>query len=234
MCGLLIVTSSSSLLSLLQFIAACSPMADMPCQKVPSKRVQRKSPMALAFHNRQVYKASSTADLTRFLPAAEVVLDGPRDLFVASWPDTIYVFVSKRVTPPACAAALRNNPNYWYEELLKTAINIEIKNKHNSQIMDFTFNAIAPIKVNSSTTRINSMPRKAATKKDEQKIRNHIDKSLKIIKKVVENPRRKGTHGFKSWEKIEDGMTVAQYLQEGGRANDLQWEVKKGHVVLQS
>lgn len=67
--------------------------------------------------------------------------------------------------------------------------------------------------------------------KDERK-RKHLNKSAKIEKRVQENPRRKGTHGWASWEKIVDGMSVAEYLQLGGRGNDLAWELKKGHAVL--
>lgn len=180
--------------------------------------------MAIAFHDRQIYKAPTTAELSQQLPGAEILLDGPRDLFIASWPNTIFSFVEKRMaTPPHLQ---HNNPNYWYEELAKMAIRIEAKKDKIAIKKDFTFNAIAPIVVKQERGM-----NETVTKKDERK-RKHIDRSLRIKKKVSENPRRKGTLGYKSWEKINDGMTVAEFLQNGGSMSGLRWDLAKGFVAL--
>lgn len=54
----------------------------------------------------------------------------------------------------------------------------------------------------------------------------------RIIKLVKENPRRAGTHGHKSFELIEDGMTYEKYKEKGGRNNDLQWDIDHEYVKL--
>jgi hypothetical protein len=49
------------------------------------------------------------------------------------------------------------------------------------------------------------------------------------------NPRRIGTNGFKSFEIIrgkKNGVPYADYLAAGGRTNDLQWDVDKGHAKV--
>lgn len=51
---------------------------------------------------------------------------------------------------------------------------------------------------------------------------NNLDK--KIYKLITFNPRRKNTHGWKSWELIEDGMTVAEFVKAGGRSRDIMWD----------
>jgi hypothetical protein len=49
-----------------------------------------------------------------------------------------------------------------------------------------------------------------------------------------ENPRRTGTAGHKSMEIIRKhpGMTVDEFLNRGGRSNDLRWDIEKGNVKL--
>jgi len=54
----------------------------------------------------------------------------------------------------------------------------------------------------------------------------------KIYKITKENPRRKDTHGWKSFNVIKDGMTFEEYVQAKGRTKDLDWDAKKGHVEL--
>lgn len=53
-----------------------------------------------------------------------------------------------------------------------------------------------------------------------------------IIKLSVENPRREGTNGWKSWNLITVGMTYEQYVAAGGRRVDLAWDLKAGHIEL--
>lgn len=47
------------------------------------------------------------------------------------------------------------------------------------------------------------------------------------------SPRKPGTWGDKSWKKIKNGMTYEQYLKAGGRRNDLQWDVERGHIRIE-
>jgi len=46
------------------------------------------------------------------------------------------------------------------------------------------------------------------------------------------NPRREGTHGYKSWEAIKDGMSYDEFLTSGGRNRDLMHDVKLGRIEI--
>jgi hypothetical protein len=46
------------------------------------------------------------------------------------------------------------------------------------------------------------------------------------------NPRREGTHGWKSFSLIKDGMPYEDYRDGGGRNNDLQWDIDHGYVEV--
>lgn len=54
----------------------------------------------------------------------------------------------------------------------------------------------------------------------------------KIHAKVKVNPRRTGTHGFRSMAIIleNDGLTYEQYIEKGGRNNDLRWDIEHDNV----
>lgn len=54
----------------------------------------------------------------------------------------------------------------------------------------------------------------------------------KLFKKVKENPRRKDTWGWKSWEILKDGMAYEDYLMAGGRLKDLDWDISKGNIEV--
>lgn len=54
----------------------------------------------------------------------------------------------------------------------------------------------------------------------------------KITKLVKDNPRQKGTHGFRSFALIKNGMTYEQYLAAGGRRNDLAWDLGHRYVKV--
>lgn len=57
--------------------------------------------------------------------------------------------------------------------------------------------------------------------------------SGKVIRKLVkDNPRRKGTAGFKSFTLIRPGMTYEQYLAAGGRRQDLAWDITHKYVKV--
>ena len=56
----------------------------------------------------------------------------------------------------------------------------------------------------------------------------------RIYKKIDYNPRdaiKKG-HGYRSWELIEDGMTYEEYIDAGGRYQDLNWDLEREWVEL--
>jgi hypothetical protein len=46
------------------------------------------------------------------------------------------------------------------------------------------------------------------------------------------NPRRKGSHGYRSLQIIIDnpGIITEDYLSKGGRLNDLRWDIAHGNV----
>lgn len=48
------------------------------------------------------------------------------------------------------------------------------------------------------------------------------------------NPRRAGTHGWKSYEIVREkpGVTYEDYIAAGGRGNDLQWDIDKGYIEV--
>jgi len=58
----------------------------------------------------------------------------------------------------------------------------------------------------------------------------------KMIKCLVEkNPRRQNTHGFHSMGILINSsvpVSYENYISEGGRPNDLAWDLEKGHVEL--
>lgn len=55
---------------------------------------------------------------------------------------------------------------------------------------------------------------------------------MKIHKLVDANPRREGTHGYKSFALIKNGMTYEEYIKAGGRPNDLAWDIDHKYVEL--
>ena len=60
-----------------------------------------------------------------------------------------------------------------------------------------------------------------------------------IVVVVDKNPRREGTLGWRSYNIIlnhnsDEELTVAKYLELGGRMNDLLWDVKRDRLQLQS
>jgi hypothetical protein len=55
----------------------------------------------------------------------------------------------------------------------------------------------------------------------------------KTIHRIVKgNPRKEGTHGWKSFNLVQDGMTVEDYLKAGGRKVDLAWDLDHKFVEL--
>lgn len=53
--------------------------------------------------------------------------------------------------------------------------------------------------------------------------------------KPIDNPRREGTHGHRSFELIDPkkGIKYEDYLAAGGRNNDLGWDIDHGFVTVE-
>ncbi len=54
----------------------------------------------------------------------------------------------------------------------------------------------------------------------------------KLYKNTKNNPRKEGSHGWKSFNIITDGMTYEDYRSSGGRTKDLNWDVKHKFVKV--
>jgi hypothetical protein len=52
----------------------------------------------------------------------------------------------------------------------------------------------------------------------------------KLYPLVKDNPRREGTCGHKSFGLITKGMTYEAYIEAGGRARDLAWDIAHNYV----
>lgn len=76
---------------------------------------------------------------------------------------------------------------------------------------------------------------KKATKKVAAKkvARVRIPKVAVIVRVAKENPRQPKTHGWKSFNKITKGMSVAEFVKAGGRMVDLRWDLAKGNLKIQ-
>ncbi len=48
------------------------------------------------------------------------------------------------------------------------------------------------------------------------------------------NPRKPGTHGFYSWQKLVDGMSYEEFIRAKGGQKHLDHDVNKGFVVLEN
>ena len=73
-----------------------------------------------------------------------------------------------------------------------------------------------------------------STKTSKTTRKPNTDPSLKIVKDVKGNPRREGSWGAQSFGLIKTGMTVAKFVELGGRMKDLQYDIKQGHCHLTS
>jgi hypothetical protein len=82
----------------------------------------------------------------------------------------------------------------------------------------------------------NSSNRKMSSKQKSAVERHRLNPQMKIVPTVDENPRRKGSHGFKSLQLIlkarRKPLTVEQFAEKGGRLRDLHWDLNFGHVKL--
>lgn len=53
---------------------------------------------------------------------------------------------------------------------------------------------------------------------------------------VKTNPRKEGTHGWKSFELIpsKGSISYESYIEKGGRSNDLAWDLERGYVEVKA
>jgi hypothetical protein len=63
--------------------------------------------------------------------------------------------------------------------------------------------------------------------------RNVLDRNSVIVVLVASNPRREGTWGFKSFNLYKPGMTIKEYMEAGGRSNDLRWDIDHNYIAIQ-
>lgn len=71
---------------------------------------------------------------------------------------------------------------------------------------------------------------KESTPKTSRRARFTEDQVITLL--VNENPKRKGTMAWAKWEIYEDGMTVGEYLEAGGKRSTLNYDVEKGYIEI--
>lgn len=197
--------------------------------------------MALAIHNQHIYAAAALADLAKAFPSAAMLLNDERDLVLASDSNDPLIRRLQKILPEQLLRQLMHYGNHakaWYAglEIMAEPIKTpDLKNSftssHKRAIVPLTKEIIHEAKAKkaqSMTTGTNAVAETA----EEKKKREHLDKNLKIVKLLAENPRREGTAGHKSWSVIKEGMTVAEFLAAGGRSADLKWDIAKGFAKL--
>jgi hypothetical protein len=77
--------------------------------------------------------------------------------------------------------------------------------------------------------------RKSTRKQKAAVARHRLNPSMFIVPLVDENPRRKGSHGFKSLQIIlgaRKPISVADFQKKNGRLRDLHWDVNAGNAKL--
>lgn len=77
---------------------------------------------------------------------------------------------------------------------------------------------------------------KKATSAEPKKLLGRSKFSLehKIFKAQEDNPRREGSKGYKTWDLIEDGMTIEDFLEVGGEYVHLVYDYGRGAVDIKN
>lgn len=73
-------------------------------------------------------------------------------------------------------------------------------------------------------------PKKEAAAKEPGERALHLAKKIKILSK--DNPRREGSHGFKTFAIYKNGMTVAEALEKGAEAGYIHADANRGYISL--
>lgn len=197
--------------------------------------------MPIAIHNGVIYSAATSKTLREAVPMAKMLFDSPRDLFISAYPNTICeffrIFMPDLLKKASANILYRNSPEEWFHFLEKNA-NQRLKDiADKKQINCFTFlNKQGSIKSGQglSEKMERSMNDIVENISKPKRMRKNYDKSKKIFRLLTINPRRAGTSGHKSWELIEDGMTISAFLEKGGRMCDLLWEIGKNRIELKA
>ena len=61
---------------------------------------------------------------------------------------------------------------------------------------------------------------------------SRFNEEHKIVKKVSENPRRKGTKAHNNFKLFKNGMRITTYRTKGGNMRDLRYSVDKGWIEV--
>jgi hypothetical protein len=76
-------------------------------------------------------------------------------------------------------------------------------------------------------------PIMASKKKQTRNTRGMVtNPEMIIVKDIKTNPRKEGSLGWHSWSLIKSGMTVAKFVELGGRTSDLRYDMAQGHLHL--
>lgn len=66
----------------------------------------------------------------------------------------------------------------------------------------------------------------------ETKTRRYANKKAIITLLAAANPKRKETLAYHRFDLYKSGMTVADYLEKGGRSGDINHDVEMGFISL--
>lgn len=61
-------------------------------------------------------------------------------------------------------------------------------------------------------------------------------KTVKVSSETTENPRREGSHGYRSMQILldnRDGISYEEFISKGGRRQDLAWDVAHGYAHVE-
>jgi hypothetical protein len=95
--------------------------------------------------------------------------------------------------------------------------------------------------IRSADQQENEMQNAAVKKADDRddarkgRISSFTGKTIFLSPGITANPRREGTHGFKSMEiimKAKNGLSYDDFVRQGGRRQDLVWDIAHGNVVV--
>jgi hypothetical protein len=63
-------------------------------------------------------------------------------------------------------------------------------------------------------------------------LRQRANKNAVITVLVIANPKRQGTLACQRFDLYKDGMTVAEYIEAGGRTGDINYDVAEDYISL--
>jgi hypothetical protein len=66
----------------------------------------------------------------------------------------------------------------------------------------------------------------------EAKTRRYANKKAIITLLAENNPKRQNTLAYDRFDLYKSGMTVAEYLEQGGRSGDINHDVEMGFISL--